>query len=236
MIRVYVDESGNMGAEGEYFVLAAAVFKTEKAEARVRRLVRKEQRLNERGERMLFVRPELKFSKMKFEQRQRVLDKLAREKDVDVFYFVAYKPKVALLMAGKKKNLIYNYFSKLLMERIFRRYDDDFEIIFDQRATAVKSMNSLTEYIQISAYVDFPNLTGKVVTVEQADSRTNFLLQAADVVAGAGAQAYSLKNRHFLEILGRKIRAIDEFPRRGFRGSLRMSLGKLKLIDMLRGY
>ena len=231
-----MDESGNMGRCGDFFVLAATVFKTEKAEARVRRLVRKEQRLNERGERMLFVRPELKFSKMKFEQRQRVLDKLAREEDVDVFYFVAYKPKVALLMAGKKKNLIYNYFSKLLMERIFRRYDDDFEIIFDQRATAVKSMNSLTEYIQLSAYVDFPNLTGKRVSVNQADSRTNYLLQAADVVAGAAAQAYALKNRHFLEIVGKKIKSLDEFPRGGFEGSLKLALGKLKLIDKLRGF
>ena len=175
---MFVDESGNMGAEGEYFVLAAVVFKTGKSEARTRRLIRKEQRLGASGEEMLFCRQELKFSRMKFEQRQRILTKWMREEGVEVFYFVAYKPKVALLMAGKKKNLIYNYFSKLLMERVFRRYDDDFEIVFDQRATAVKSMNSLTEYIQLSAYVDFPNLTGKRVSVNQADSRTNSLLQA----------------------------------------------------------
>lgn len=236
MIRVYVDESGNMGAEGEYFVLAAVVFKTEKSEVRARRLIRKEQRLGAAGEKLRKVRREVKFSKMKFEQRQRVLNGIAREESVDVFYFVAYKPRCALLMAGKKKNLIYNYFSKLLMERVFRRYDDDFEIVFDQRATAVKSMNSLTEYIQISAYVDFPNLTGKRVTVNQADSRTNFLLQVADVVAGAAAQAYTLGNRHFLEILGRKIKAIDEFPKKGFRGSQKLGIGKLLLIDKLRGY
>ena len=233
---MFVDESGNMGAEGEYFVLAAVVFKTGKSEARTRRLIRKEQRLGASGEEMLFCRQELKFSRMKFEQRQRILTKLMREEGVEVFYFVAYKPKVALLMAGKKKNLIYNYFSKLLMERVFRRYDDDFEIVFDQRATAVKSMNSLTEYIQLSAYVDFPNLTGKRVSVNQADSRTNYLLQAADVVAGAAAQAYALKNRHFLEIVGKKIKSLDEFPRGGFEGSLKLALGKLKLIDKLRGF
>lgn len=224
-----------MGAEGEYFVLAAAVFKTEKSEARVRRAIRREQRLRTDGELLLVPRREVKFSRMRFEQRQRLLNEIAGE-EVDVFYFVAYKRRCSLLMAGKKKNLIYNYFSKLLMERVFRRYDDDFEIVFDQRATAVKSMNSLTEYIQISAYVDFPNLTGKRVTVMQADSRTNFLLQAADVVAGAAAQAYSLGNRHFLEILGRRVKAIDEFPRRGFVGSLKLGIGKLLLIDKLRGY
>ena len=155
-----MDESGNMGRCGDFFVLAATVFKTEKAEARVRRLIKSEQRVDAVGQKILIPRKELKFSRMKFEQRQRVLTKVAREEGVDVFYFVAYKPKVGMLMAGKEKNLVYNYFSKLLMERVFKRYNDDFEIVFDQRATAVKSMNSLTEYIQISAYVDFPNLTG----------------------------------------------------------------------------
>ena len=235
MIRVYVDESGNMGRCGDFFVLAATVFKTEKAEARVRRLIKSEQRVDAVGQKILIPRKELKFSRMKFEQRQRVLTKVAREEGVDVFYFVAYKPKVGMLMAGKEKNLVYNYFSKLLMERVFKRYNDDFEIVFDQRATAVKSMNSLTEYIQISAYVDFPNLTGKVVSVNQADSRTNLLLQAADVVAGAAAQAYTIGNRHFLEILGRRIKVIDEFPRRGFVGSQKMVVGRMKLLYSWRG-
>lgn len=235
MIRVFVDESGNMGAEGDYFVLSAVVFKTEKVEARVKRMVRKEQMLSDMGERVLVPKTELKFSRLKFVQRQRILAALSREEDFDVFYFVAYKPKVGMLLAGRQKNLVYNYFSKLLMERVFKRYNDDFEIVFDQRATAVKSMNSLTEYIQISAYVDFPNLTGKRVSVNQADSRTNFLLQVADVVAGAAGQAYRLGNRHYLEILGRRIKAIDEFPRRGFVGSQKMSIGKLILIDKLRG-
>lgn len=236
MIRVYVDESGNMGVDGEYFVLAAAVFKTDKSEARVRRLIRKEQQLGTMGEKLLVARREVKFSRMKFEQRQRLVNGISKEENVDVFYFVAYKPSCALLTAGKKKNLIYNYFSKLLIERVLRRYDDDFEIVFDQRATAVKSMNSLMEYIQISAYVDFPNLTGKCVTVNQADSRTNLLLQAADVVAGAAAQAYVAQNRHFLEMLGRRVKMIDEFPKRGFCGSQKWALGKLQLIDMLRGF
>lgn len=232
MVRVFIDESGNMGESGKYFVLAAVVAKTGKDEARLKRVIRKEQVLDARG--MKTRKTEVKFSKMKFPQRQRLVDKISRE-GADVFYFVAYKPRVALLNEGKQKNLIYNYFSKLLMTRVFRRYDDDFEIIFDQRSTAVKSMNSLTDYIEISAYAEFPNLVGKRVTVNQADSRTNLMLQVADVVAGAGAQAYGLKNRHFLEILGERVRAIDEFPKRGFVGSQKYKLGRLKLIYKLRG-
>ncbi|MBQ6130612.1 DUF3800 domain-containing protein [Candidatus Saccharibacteria bacterium] len=238
MVKVYIDESGNMGRAGNYFVLAAVVVKGPKGEGRLKRLVRREQRLDAEGRRLEAEkwRKELKFSKMKFPQRQRLIHELAEEEGAEMFYFVAYKPRVSLLMEGKEKNLIYNYFSKLLMSKIFKRYDEDFEIIFDQRSTAVKSMNSLTDYIEISAYAEYPNLVGKKVTVNQADSRTNLLLQVADVVAGAGAQAYSLRNRHFLEILGERIRAIYEFPRRGFQGSLKFMIGKLKLIDVLRGF
>jgi len=236
VIKVFVDESGNMGKSGKYFVLSAIVLKTDNAVLKVKRIIRKEQLLDPQGIKRGKKRDELKFSKMKFSQRQRVLTKIARTEDVDVYYFVAYKPMVSLLQEGKQKNLIYNYFSKLLMEMIFKRYNDDFEIIFDQRSTAVKSMNSLTDYIEISAYAEFPNLTGKNVTVNQADSKTNYLLQAADLMAGAAAQAYSLNNRHFLEILGERVMAITEFPKRGFVGSLKLMIGRLKLIDMLRGY
>ncbi|MBQ3274971.1 DUF3800 domain-containing protein [Candidatus Saccharibacteria bacterium] len=238
MIRVYVDESGNMGKSGKYFVLAAIVVKTTKAEVRLKRIIRREQTLDASGKPKLFVKKgeEIKFSRLEFAQRQRILTKISKVEDVDVFYFVAYKPLVELLRQGKEKNLIYNYFSKLLMMRIFKRYKEEFEIIFDQRSTAVKSMNSLTDYIKISAYEEFPNLVGKTVTVNQADSKTNLLLQVADMVAGAAFQAYGLHNLHFLEILGSKIRVIDEFPKRGFNGSLKYQIGKLKLIDKLRGF
>ncbi len=235
MIKVFVDESGNMGASGKYFVLAAVIVKNMKAENRLKRIIRREQVLDASGQEIKKKREEVKFSKMKFSQRQRILNKMSRE-DLDVYYFVAYKPMVSLMQQGKTKNLIYNYFSKLLMEKIFKRYDDDFEIIFDQRSTAVKSMNSLTDYIEISAYAEFPNLVGRKISVNQADSKTNLLLQAADVVAGAGAQAYALYNRHFLEILGGKIMAMVEFPKRGFVGSQKFQIGRLVIIDKLRGY
>ncbi|MBR3180661.1 DUF3800 domain-containing protein [Candidatus Saccharibacteria bacterium] len=236
MVKVYVDESGNMGKSGDYFVLAAIVFTSDKAEARVRRLIKKEQLLGANGKPTGAKKSELKFAKLEFEQKQRILNKISKEEGVNLFYFVAYKPMVELLQEGKTKNLVYNYFSKLLMSKIFKRYDDDFEIVFDQRSTAVKSMNSLTDYIEISAYAEFPNLVGKRILVNQGDSKTNKLLQAADLVAGAARQAYSLHNLHFLEILGGKIMAIVEFPKRGFRGSLKFEIGKRRLVDKLRGY
>ena len=214
MIKVFVDESGNMGASGKYFVLAAVIVKNMKAENRLKRIIRREQVLDASGQEIKKKREEVKFSKMKFSQRQRILNKMSRE-DLDVYYFVAYKPMVSLMQQGKTKNLIYNYFSKLLMEKIFKRYDDDFEIIFDQRSTTVKSMNSLTDYIKSNAFT-LANLVRKQIVVNQADSKTIFLLQAADMVAGATYQSYNNKLDHFFNILKTRVIDFDEFPRGGF--------------------
>ena len=236
MKKVFVDESGNMGKSGDYFVLVALVAKDEKVEVRLKRLVRKEQFLSAKGDKLTAPKSELKFCKMKFEQRQRIVARLAKEEGVEIFYFVAYKPMVRLLQEGITKNLVYNYFSKLLIDRVFKRYDDDFEIVFDQRSTAVKSMYSLTDYIELSGHAYFKNLVGKDISVIQRDSKTNLLLQAADIVAGAVAQGYSLRNLHFLDMLGPKIISAREYPKRGFVGSQRFEIGKRRLIDKLRGY
>ncbi len=46
MTRVVVDESGNLGVEGDYFVLAALVFRSAKSEVKVRRLVRRRRHIS----------------------------------------------------------------------------------------------------------------------------------------------------------------------------------------------
>ena len=93
MIRVFIDESGNMGSEGEYFVLAALVVKTDKAEARLKRMVRREQLRDAKGGRLeLAKKRELKFSKMKFPQRQRIIEKIARERDVEESPWAPQRP------------------------------------------------------------------------------------------------------------------------------------------------
>ena len=212
MIYVYIDESGNLGKSGEYFVLSAVVFDTEKGRNRVKRVIRKEQLIVAGSKEK---KNEIKFSRLGFVSRQRILNKIVRRADGDLYYFVAYKPEVMLLNEGKSKNLVYNYFAWLLCEQFFKKYNDDFMIIFDQRSTTVKSMNSLTDYIKSNAFT-LANLVRKQIVVNQADSKTNFLLQAADMVAGATYQSYNNKLDHFFNILKTRVIDFDEFPRGGF--------------------
>lgn len=218
MIQAYIDESGNMGRGGKYFVLAAVVFDTEKGKSRAKRIIRKEQQIiAKESERSSIA--EIKSCTISFPQRQRILNKIVAKADIDIFYLVVDKTQVTLLQQAKPKNLVYNYFAKLLTDEIFKRYHGDFRIVFDQRATAVKSMNSLTDYITINAYTNF-NLVRNQVEVLQRDSKTEKNLQTADLIAGTIYKAYRHQQSHFLNLIGRRIVSVSEFPAARFQGSL----------------
>lgn len=218
MIRVFIDESGSLGYRGKYFILAAAAFNTREGVTRASRLIRNEQ-IRLASERSLPSIEEIKSRQLTFPQRQRILTKLVSKPDIGIFYLVIDKPKVDLLMSNKPRNLIYNYFAKLLTDQIFSRYDDDFLVTFDQRSTAVKSMNSLVDYITINAYTQHRHISHDV-RVEQKDSKTYNNLQVADLLAGTVSQAYYCQSRHWLEIMKPNIVRADEFPWSTFEGSL----------------
>lgn len=218
MIRVFIDESGNLGRGGKYFILAAAVFDTPQGVKRAGRIIRKAQVALAKN-RPIPAIEEIKSCHLTVPQRQRILTKLISKPDIDIFYLVIDKPKVELLRQNKPKNLVYNYFAKLLTDQIFDKYNDDFLVTFDQRSTAVKSMNSLIDYITISAYTQHQHINHNV-RVEQKDSKTDNNLQTADILAGTIAQAYTRQNRHFLDMLRGSIVKASEFPSATFEGSL----------------
>ena len=218
MIRVFIDESGNLGRGGQYFVLAAAVFDTPQGIKRAARLIRKTQIMLAKDKPIPIIE-EIKSCRLSVPQRQRILHKLVAKADIDIFYLVVDKGKVELLRQSKPKNLVYNYFAKLLTDQIFSRYNDDFIVTFDQRSTAVKSMNSLIDYITINAYTSHQHVI-PTVQVAQKDSKTHNNLQTADILAGTIAQAYCQQNRHFLSLIEERIVKGDEFPRATFRGGL----------------
>lgn len=218
MITAYIDESGNLGRGGDYFVLAAIVYDNKKGENRIKRIIKKEQQLLAKENQTASL-SEIKSWSLSFSQRQRILNKIVSRADNDIYYLAIYKKNVTLLNQDKPKNLVYNYFAKILTDMIFAKYNDDFRIIFDQRSTCVESMNSLPDYITIGAYTNH-NHADKNVEVLQRDSKTLYNLQAADVIAGTVYYAYKDSRKHFLDIICSRVVKKDEFPRNNFKGSL----------------
>lgn len=208
MLHAFIDESGDLGSRGSrFFVMAAVVFLNDSAVKKGSRLVRKMRKRLEVEE--------LKSSRLHFAERQTILNKLIAIDGADLFYFIAEKEQVSLLRGDYSINLVYNYFAKLLMDEIFATYHAKMNITFDARTTKVQSMNSLKDYLLIDAYVNHGKKRDEV-TIEQADSRMVNNLQLADLVSGTVYQAYTRKKRHFLDIMGRKIRSANEFPEASF--------------------
>lgn len=228
MLKIFIDESGDLGSGSYFFVMAAVVFLNDFAAKKGSRLVRKMRRR--------FGVEELKSSRMCFTERQAVLNHLMRIDGVEFLYFIAEKNLVSLLRKDYCKNLIYNYFAKLLVDEVFVSYHERMNITFDARTTKVQSMNSLRDYLLINAFVKH-NRAPTDIEIEQCDSRLVNNLQLADLISGTVYQAYTRQQRHFLDIIGRKIRSANEFPeasfsRKMFReadGSLLNSLRRIKM-------
>ena len=214
MIHAYIDESGNLGKSGSYFVLAAAVFLNDKSNKKAKRMVRKAQ-LEQKCQ-------ELKSSRMVFTDRQKLINRLVETDGFECFYLVIQKSQVSLLRQKNPTNLVYNYFARLLVDEIFRAYDDYLYIILDQRSTSVKSMNSLVDYLSISAFANFGK-PAREFMIEQCDSRAVYGLQLADLLSGTVYQAYTRRAMHFLRILHQKIRHAEEFPRELFAQNFTLS-------------
>lgn len=207
MLHIYIDESGDLGSGGHFFVMAAVVFLSDAANKKGSRLVRKMRRQMKVEE--------LKSNRMTFVERQTILNKLMDIEGVEFFYFIAEKSQVNLLRGDYSKNLIYNYFAKLLVDEIFKTYREKMQIVFDARTTKVQSMNSLKDYLLIDAYANYGKKSNEVA-IDQADSRMVNNLQLADLISGTVYQAYTRDKRHFLDLIGRNVRSANEFPEASF--------------------
>lgn len=212
MTRVFIDESGNLGRGGRFFVLAAIVFLTRQSAKKASRYVRKMQkRLGAKGSPLA----ELKSCRMSFVERQMLLNGLMASGDIEFYYLVVEKARVSLLRNGYPQNLIYNYFTKLLVDDIFTAHGNKTQITLDERTTKIKSANSLRDYLLIDAYANF-NKKRDEIEILQADSRMVNNLQLADLIAGTVYQAYTRHQRHFLDLMRCKIRSANEFPEKDF--------------------
>ena len=212
MTRVFIDESGDLGRGGHFFVLAAVVFLSRSATKKASRYVRKMQRrMGSKGTPLT----ELKSCKMQFTERQALLNNLMRREELEFYYLVVEKARVNLLHGNYPQNLVYNYFTKLLVDEIFVAHEGKIEITLDERTTKIKSANSLRDYLLIDAYANFSKKRDEIA-IMQADSRAVNNLQLADLLAGTVYQAYTRHQRHFLDLIAHKIRSANEFPEASF--------------------
>lgn len=199
---IYIDESGNLGKDGRFFVIAALMPSNSK---RIKNLVRHAFVKYCSVNRLLT--DELKGSLLTFPQRQDFLKRLCNKDDFRCSYIVADK-KHLLPRILQDKNICYNYLTSHLLKPLLRSASEDVHIIFDNHTIKVASINSLADYIKIEAYSKWGFTHNLTITYQ--DSKSHLNLQAVDMLANTIYGKYHYRKQHLYNLLvahfGRKIR------------------------------
>jgi len=188
MLKIYIDESGDLGAGGRYFVIGALCTEDGK---RIRNIIKKYCAKQKLGE--------MKNFGMPFVDRQNIALKFKKESDHIIGYVCVDKTKIQSPHLRADQNLLFNYAFSYLAEKLIANEKQDIRLIVDNRNQKVGSKNSLSEYIKIKAYTEW-GFAYNIYT-EYLDSKADRLIQAADFVAGNCYQRYHRNKSHIYRIL-----------------------------------
>ena len=188
MLKIYIDESGDLGKGGRYFVIGA--FCTQDGK-RIRNVIKKHC--------AKYGIDELKNFGMSFVHKQEIALKFKKEDDHKVAYICIDKTKIQSSHLCADKNLLFNYAFSYLAEKLIANEQQNVIFVIDNRNQKVGSKNSLSEYIKIKAYTEWGFAHN--IQVEYLDSKTDRLIQAADFIAGNCYQYYHHNKSHIYKLL-----------------------------------
>lgn len=206
-MRIYIDESGNLGGIGSkisekdpYFVLVALVAREEIPIRRCIKDVR--QTLKKRYK----VRSELKFKESDNPTKRRILKCIA-ETDNDIVYVFLRKDQPVLLTSylGVEPQALYNDLCKQLLQRVILNYDfkGSIEVVID-RFLYGEARSRFDSYLVNGLVGD--------VHISHLDSKQCPCLQAADFVVGAIARKYRDNDEAFFSRIQHKVTGAFKFP------------------------
>jgi hypothetical protein len=201
MVTVFVDESGDLGKGGRYFVIAILVPQNSK---RISNFMKSFCAKN--------LLQEVKASLLEFPQKHEIFNRLVSVKDYSISYIVADKHNIKNHKLFEDKNLLYNYLFSHLIRKTIINTKEDISILLDNHSTKVKSINSLCDYIKIKSFTDWGYKYN--LHINYVDSRNSKVIQATDVIANAIYARYTYGKEHFYKII--PIEESVKFPRSNF--------------------
>lgn len=172
MLKVYVDESGNLGYNKGYFIIAMLITKNSQRLKNIIKSFCAENQLEE-----------VHATDLNFQQKQYLINKLVKVKDYEVYYIVLDKTQVKNRNLYRNNNLLFNYLFSHLVKDFIKNSHEDISIILDNRTQKVASLNSLEDYIKIKAFTEWN--FNRQLRIEYMDSKRCVALQASDLVANS---------------------------------------------------
>ena len=115
---VYIDESGDLGKKGRYFLLAAAVCRDDAMKKMIKNAVRTAKVSISNGGKLV---EELHAVNMSYATRQYFLNKLVNIDGLRYEILIIDKKLISFELNRQTRNIAYNYFSGILVEQIVKK-------------------------------------------------------------------------------------------------------------------
>ena len=206
LMKVYLDESGNLGGLGSkvseedpYFVLAALVTRED---APIRRCIKD---VRQTLKKKYKVKSELKFNESDDPSKRRILECVAKTNS-DIAYVFVRKDQAALLTfyLGVEPQVLYNDICKQLLQRVIPNYEfkGAVEIVID-RFLYGDAQDRFDNYLTSGLM--------RSINVSHLDSKQCPCLQAVDFIAGAIARKYRDNDDLYYSKIQNKITMAFEF-------------------------
>lgn len=188
MLNVYIDESGDLGLNDGYFIIAMLIAHDSK---RIKNIVKYFCAKNHKEELHAF--------ELNFVQKQGLINKLTKQADFSVSYICADRIMITNKVLFKNNNLLFNYLFSFLVKDVIKANTDDVNIYLDNRTQKVASINSLSDYIKIKAITEWGYT--KKLTIRYMDSKNCKTVQMADLIASTVRRKYVHHQNDFYDKL-----------------------------------
>lgn len=200
---IYLDESGDLGfssKSSKFFVIALLYTNNPKHIRRILKKVRR--RLLRKKYRDL---PEFKSSRSDDFVKKRILEHLSKE-DVEISYVILRKSTVYSYL-HQEHNVLYNYLTGFLVERLPQLKDREIMIVADKCLSKI-NREKFNRYLKSKTFSNFYKI-GKLLPKIQIQHKTSLeepCLQAVDYVANAVYRKYEFNDETYYNIIKPKIR------------------------------
>ena len=208
------DESGNLGKDGRFFVIACIdTYNVKELHNIMKRKIE--------IARMKFPTMKIHTNEIKAAEafpcvKYHLLECIAKKK-VKISYIVADLKYVEDRLL-KDKNIFYNYIEVMLTKELIKDSDlgKKIYIISDNKTIKVTSVDSFEGYLK--AKINYEMNCNVELDVKYLDSNAKdaYIVQAADYVANAIYTKYEYNKSLYFDIIKNNLEIVEEFPRDKF--------------------
>lgn len=215
-VNLYIDESGNLGSMGRYFLICALEVDTDIKSSIVKRAGRVICRFKEKNQ--IPKTKELKGVDLTIERRNELLDKILY-RGIKVRYIVLDLEQTTMLLAkADDKNACFNYLIQLIVKGVIQEHPsiEKINLFLDNRSVKIGNRLSLKPYLYNKLVLEQLETKNDVKRIDfeinYFESESCYLIQWADIIANSLYKKYNSNDDTFYKKIQPYIIFESKFP------------------------